>query len=86
MAERVESLIFLQEVIREVEKNDMVIKESANALMRAFTHILKDIFERPAEDFPLRFAKYFITVFELSCSCKALMLEVKEEELYEMTE
>ena len=67
-------------------KNEQAIITSANQLIQAFTLILKDNFERPIEDFPLRFAKFFVTVFQESCSCKVLMEEVNERELYEMTE
>jgi hypothetical protein len=34
----------------------------SNELMNAFTLVLTDIFERPVDDIPLRFAKYFITI------------------------
>ena len=50
-----------------------MIKSSANHLLSAYSYILKDVFERPVKDFPLRFAKYFVSVFEISCSCKEIM-------------
>ena len=87
LAERIESLIFLKEVIEdETKKENQIIKQCANQLISAYSYILKDVFERPVADFPLRFAKFFVGVFEASCECKEVMKEVKYQQLYELLE
>lgn len=60
--------------------------KTANDLVNAFTHVLIDIFERPVEDIPLRFAKYFITIVHKACSCKEIMREVSEDRIFELAE
>ena len=60
--------------------------KTANDLVSAFTHVLSDIFERPVEDIPLRFAKYFITIVHKACSCKEIMREVIEIRIEELAE
>ena len=62
------------------------MKHTANDLIRSFTHELKDIFDRPKEEMPLRFAKYFVTIVNKTCSCKKIMEIVKEQELYDLGE
>jgi len=59
---------------------------TANDLINAFTHVLIDIFERPVEEIPLRFAKYFITIVLKACSCKEIMREASEEAIFELAE
>ena len=61
LAKRVESLIALNEIIQAVGQHEKACKKTANDLIAAFTHVLIDIFEREIKDFPLRFAKYFVT-------------------------
>ena len=34
----------------------------------------------------MRFAKFFVSVFEASCECKEVMKEVKYQQLYELLE
>ena len=63
----------------------MLVKTS-NDLISAFTHVLNDIFDKPVEDIPLRFAKYFITIVLKTCSCKEIMKEVSEEKVFDLAE
>ena len=64
---RVESLISLNEIIQAVQSHEKGIQHTANDLISAFTHVLIDIFERPRQDTPLRFAKYFVTIVNKTC-------------------
>ena len=48
--------------------------------------MLIDIFERPRQDTPLRFAKYFVTIVNKTCQCPIIMSVVREQELYELGE
>ena len=68
----------MNEIIQAVARHEKAMKHTANDLISAFTHVLIDIFERPIKDFPLRFAKYFVTIVNKSCSCKEIMEEVRE--------
>jgi hypothetical protein len=86
LAKRVESLITINEIIQSVAKYADGIKYTANDLINAFTHVLIDIFERPMQDFPLRFAKYFVTIVNKAASCKEIMREVSEKEIYDLSE
>ena len=86
LAKRVESLIVINEIIQTVSKHQDGIRHTANELINAFTHVLIDIFERPMSDFPLRFAKYFVTIVNKACSCKEIMREVDEKEIYDLAE
>ena len=80
-------MIFIKEVIQdETKRENYMIKSCANQLFSAYSYILKDVFERPVKDFPLRFAKYFVSVFEISCSCKEIMKVVGHQQLYELME
>jgi cytoskeleton-associated protein 5 len=86
LAKRVESLIVINEIIQSVTKYNEGIKHTADELIGAFTHVLIDIFERPMSDFPLRFAKYFVTIVNKATSCKDIMKEVHEKEIYDLSE
>jgi hypothetical protein len=86
LAKRVESLITINEIIQSVAKYADGIKHTENDLINAFTHVLIDIFERPMQDFPLRFAKYFVTIVNKAASCKEIMREVSEKEIYDLSE
>jgi glyoxylate utilization-related uncharacterized protein len=86
LAKRVESLIVINEIIQSIGKYSEGIRYTADDLIGAFTHVLVDIFERPMSDFPLRFAKYFVTIVNKAASCKEIMKEVSEREVYELSE
>lgn len=86
LAKRVESLIVINEIIQSVNKYSDGIKHTADDLIGAFTHVLIDIFERPMSDFPLRFAKYFVTIVNKAASCKEIMKEASEKEIYNLSE
>jgi len=58
----------------------------ANDLANAFTHVLVDIFERPLQDIPLRFAKYFVTIVNKACTCKEIMQEVDQAHVHDLAE
>lgn len=75
---RVESLIALNEIIQAIQNHAKAIQHTANDLISAFTHVLIDIFERPRQDTPLRFAKYFVTIVNKTCQCGTIMSVVRE--------
>jgi hypothetical protein len=86
LSKRVESLIALNDIIQQVDKYELGIKRTANDLIGSFTHALKDIFDRPRNEIPLRFAKYFVTIVNKTCSCKQIMELVNEQDLYDLCE
>lgn len=83
---RVESLIALNDIIAAISSYEKAIQHTANDLISALSHVLIDIFERPRQDTPLRFAKYFVTIVNKTCQCSIIMSVVKEEELYQLIE
>ena len=83
---RVESLIALNDIIAAIQSYEKAIQHTANDLISALSHVLIDIFERPRQDTPLRFAKYFVTIVNKTCQCSIIMSVVREQELYELVE
>lgn len=73
-------------MISNIESNKTALIKTANDLVNAFTHVLIDIFDKPVEEIPLRFAKYFITIVHKACSCKEIMREVSEERILDLAE
>jgi hypothetical protein len=63
-----------------------VLVRAANELVGAFTHVMIDTFDRPAEEINLRFAKYFISIVLKSCSCREVMTCVGQERVAELAE
>ena len=86
LSKRVQSLIALNEIIQAPEKHEKGIKRTANTLIGSFTHALKEVFDRPRDEIPLRFAKYFVTIINKTCSCRKIMESVNEQDLYELCE
>lgn len=66
--------------------NKGALIKCSNDLVNAFTHVLIDIFDKPVEEIPLRFAKYFITIVHKACSCKEIMKEISEERILDLAE
>jgi len=55
-------------------------------LIDALSKVIISTFERPIEDIPLRFAKYFLNVVHKVCCTKLIMREVSETSLFVLTE
>ena len=47
---------------------------------------MKDIFQYPVNDIPMRFTKYFITIVNKTCASKEIMREVSESKVNELAE
>ena len=75
---RVESLIALNGIIAAISSYERAIQHTANDLISALSHVLIDIFERPRQDTPLRFAKYFVTIVNKTAQCGVIMSVVRE--------
>lgn len=86
LSKRVDSLVSLNEMISSIDEHKGVLAKAANDLISAFTHVLSDIFDKPVEEIPLRFAKYFITIVNKACSSKEIMMHVTEEKVFELAE
>lgn len=63
-----------------------MLEKNADELINAFTFVMKDIFEKPVQEIPLRFAKYFITIIHKACTFKEIMQVVTREKVFELTE
>ncbi len=86
LSKRVDSLVSLNEMISQIEQNKDKLIVQSNELISAFTHVLLEIFDKPVEEIPLRFAKYFITIVHKATSSKEIMREVSEEKIHELSE
>ena len=76
LSKRVDSLVSLNEMISSIDEYKRALSKTANELIGGFTHVLIDIFDKPVEEIPLRFAKYFITIVNKACSQKEIMMHI----------
>lgn len=86
LGKRVDSLVNLNDVISKVSSYDKALSVCANDLVAAFTHVLVDVFERPINEIPMRFAKYFVTIVNKACSCKEIMQDVDYQHCSDLSE
>ena len=86
LSKRVDSLVALNDIITNINQYREAIVRCTNEICAAFTHVLVDVFERPLQDIPLRFAKYFVTIVNRVCSSPELMNSANEKVTYELAE
>eukprot|EP01022_Parablepharisma_sp_SALTPOND_P032949 TRINITY_DN878_c0_g1_i1.p1 TRINITY_DN878_c0_g1~~TRINITY_DN878_c0_g1_i1.p1 ORF type:complete len:2064 (+),score=290.39 TRINITY_DN878_c0_g1_i1:8288-14479(+) len=80
---KVDALISLNEKITNLlDKNKDTLIASSGNLFTTFTAVLKEIFDKPPHDIPIRFAKYFLNVFSKICSMKFLVRELNEQTMF----
>ena len=68
------------------ENKQQALLRCSNELISAFTHVMKDVFDLPVNDIPLRFTKYLITIVNKTCASKKIMKEVNEKQIYNICE
>jgi hypothetical protein len=75
LSKRVDSLVAINEMTLGVqfEENQETLKNKADELVNALTYVTKDIFDKPINEIPIRFSKYFLTVVYKLCSIKIVM-------------
>ena len=83
LAIKVESLIFISDLLRDSGTYSAMLKQSANYLFSTFTGTIHDICSKQVDS---RFVKYFMTVLQEVCSAKCVISEVSEIELHALFE
>eukprot|EP01022_Parablepharisma_sp_SALTPOND_P013285 TRINITY_DN1767_c0_g1_i1.p1 TRINITY_DN1767_c0_g1~~TRINITY_DN1767_c0_g1_i1.p1 ORF type:complete len:1819 (+),score=240.94 TRINITY_DN1767_c0_g1_i1:2754-8210(+) len=69
ISKRVDALVFLSEKL--TTEGNSELAQKVEYLVPAFADVLHDVFER--KDFPVRFAKYFLTVLNKFCAIRSLV-------------
>ena len=86
LSKRVDSLVAINDIITNIANYTEAVVRCTNEICSAFTHVMVDVFERPLQDIPLRFAKYFVTIVNRVCSSQEVMNSANEKETYELAE
>ena len=87
MSSRVDALVSINDlIINSIEAHKDELQKKANLLSEALSKVIITTFERPIQDIPLRFAKYFLNVVHKVCSTKIIMKELTENSLIVLTE
>lgn len=87
ISSRVDALVALNDLIlNNLEQNKEEVQTKANNISEAMIKVIISTFERPIEDIPLRFAKYFLNVLHKVCSTKVIIRELTESNLYTLVE
>jgi cytoskeleton-associated protein 5 len=86
LSKRVDALVCINEQITSIDENKANLERNADELISAFTHVMKEIFDKPLPEIPLRFAKYFITIIHKACTYNAIMSVVQRHKVFELTE
>ena len=86
ISKKVDALVYLNEKATTEHSKDVVIGQ-CDLLFRTFAEVLNDIFAKPAaKDIPIRFAKYFLSVFNKICAIRVAVKEVSEPTLTSVSE
>ena len=59
LGKRVDALVWINEVITNLEENRRMLEKNADELINAFTFVMKDIFEKPVQEIPLQVCEIF---------------------------
>jgi cytoskeleton-associated protein 5 len=86
ISSKVDALVAINDLILNFESNKEELQQKANSISEALTRVLITTFEKPVDDIPLRFAKYFLNVLNKVCSTRAIIRELTETSLYMMVE
>ena len=87
ITKRVNALMYLNEkTISTLEEEKECLIKHSDQLIVTFADILRELFDKPMEDIPVRFTKYFMTVVSKVCANKNVMQHVTEKCLYAFIE
>ena len=79
MSSRVDALVAVNDILmNSLEKHRAEVQHKASHLLDAMCVVLTNTFDRPAQDIPLRFAKYYLNVLQKVCSTSTVMREASE--------
>lgn len=83
ITKRVNALMYLNEkTVSTLEEEKECLIEHSDQLIITFADILRELFDKPMEDIPVRFAKYFMTVVSKVCANKNVIQHVSEKCFY----
>lgn len=87
MSSKVDALVAINDLIlNNLDSHKEELQKKANLLCDALTKVIINTFERPIDDIPLRFAKYFLNVVHKVCSTKIIMRDLTEGSLFGLVE
>lgn len=87
MSSRVDALVSINDlVLNSLETHKDELQRKANNLSDALTKVIVITFEKPIQEIPLRFAKYFLNVVHKVCCTKIIMKELNETSLFALVE
>ena len=87
MSSRVDALVAINDLIlNNLETHKKELQKKANSLVEALIKVINSTFNRPPEEIPLRFAKYFLNVVHKVCCTKIVMRELTDQSLFELCE
>lgn len=85
LSNRVDALVKINDMIPNEEHREE-FRRKANYLLDALSKVMVSTFNRPTNEVPLLFAKYFLNVLHKVCATKFIMREASEEALYDLAE
>lgn len=87
ISRRVDALMALNEkATSQLDKEREELATSGNRLFDTFADVLREVFDKPPHDIPIRFAKYFMTVTNKICSSKPILRIVCEKSMQAFAE
>eukprot|EP00826_Nyctotherus_ovalis_P009795 TRINITY_DN12591_c0_g1_i1.p1 TRINITY_DN12591_c0_g1~~TRINITY_DN12591_c0_g1_i1.p1 ORF type:complete len:426 (-),score=99.94 TRINITY_DN12591_c0_g1_i1:68-1345(-) len=78
---QVDALMYINERTISAEEKE-ILAANSDTMLLTFAEVLRDTFERPIAEIPVRFAKYFMTVVNKICSSKMIINRICEETFY----
>jgi len=80
ISKRVNALMYLNEkTMSNLEEEKECLVNHSNKLLLTFAEVLKELFDKPVRDIPIRFTKYFMTVVSKICANKLIVQSVNEQ-------
>jgi cytoskeleton-associated protein 5 len=87
MSSRVDALVAINDIVlNNLETHKEELQKKANQLSDALTKVIIITFDKPINEIPLRFAKYFLNVVHKVCCTKIIMRELNETSLFALAE
>ena len=79
LSAQVDALVILNEIITSsLEEHWESLTKNANFLIETISKVLFETFDKPTEQIPLKFGKYFITIIGKVCAIEFLIKVVEE--------
>ena len=87
ISKRVDALVCLNEKTSSLlDQNKGVLAANCNLMFTTFSEVLKEAFERPEHDIPLRFTKFFLGAVNKVCGIKTVVKDANEQSIRPLLE